>query len=165
MYLCINLFPWRWSAGKGDWTLLSSVNRGLVFVTKPSRKQNLFFQNKFIMYYWQLQTFWNSSRRMTRICHFLFLPMDFSVAYFVYCILRFSRRERRLFSGCRIDSGAEAVRTSSSGSHTRWWWDLFIQPPQGSLSSSNTRLMPALWDWEDWGAPKWRILVQSIYVV
>jgi hypothetical protein len=23
-------------------------NRGLVFVTKPSRKQNLFFQNKFI---------------------------------------------------------------------------------------------------------------------
>ena len=25
-------------------------NRGLVFVTKPSRKQNLFFQNKFIIF-------------------------------------------------------------------------------------------------------------------
>jgi hypothetical protein len=26
-------------------------NRGLVFVTKPSRKQNLFFQNKFIIFW------------------------------------------------------------------------------------------------------------------
>jgi hypothetical protein len=36
--------------GKKGFTLLSSVNRGLVFVTKPSRKQNLFFQNKFIFF-------------------------------------------------------------------------------------------------------------------
>jgi hypothetical protein len=32
-----------------DLTFYPRSNRGLVFVTKPSRKQNLFFQNKFIL--------------------------------------------------------------------------------------------------------------------
>ena len=45
---CINLFPLTLSGKEGLCPFYPRSNRGLVFVTKPSRKQNLFFQNKFI---------------------------------------------------------------------------------------------------------------------
>ena len=45
---CINLFPLTLSGKERALPFYPRSNRGLVFVTKPSRKQNLFFQNKFI---------------------------------------------------------------------------------------------------------------------
>jgi hypothetical protein len=40
---CINLFPWRWEWETRALPFYPRSNRGLVLVTKPSRKQNLFF--------------------------------------------------------------------------------------------------------------------------
>jgi hypothetical protein len=46
---CINLFPLTLSGKERALPFYPRSNRGFVFVTKPSRKQNLFFQNKFIL--------------------------------------------------------------------------------------------------------------------
>jgi hypothetical protein len=43
---CNNLFPLTLSGGKRVLPFYPRSDRGLVFVTKPSRKQNLFFTKK-----------------------------------------------------------------------------------------------------------------------